>query len=48
MGGAKNLEGQLAEHTPSGDAPTAATPISAISLAGQIVWNSIKNKFGGK
>ena len=26
----------------------AAKPISATSLAGQVVWNSIKDKFGGK
>ncbi len=28
--------------------PAAAKPISATSLAGQVVWNSIKDKLGGK
>lgn len=45
---AKNLQRQLAEPTPTGDAPSAAAPISATSLAGQVVWNSIKDKIGGK
>jgi carbon monoxide dehydrogenase subunit G len=28
--------------------PAAAKPISATSLAGRVVWNSIKDKLGGK
>jgi carbon monoxide dehydrogenase subunit G len=49
---ADNLKKQLAE-PPAADAadpamPAAAKPISATSLAGQVVWNSIKGKLGGK
>ena len=52
---ANNLKKQLA--SPAADAageaadgalPAAAKPISATSLAGQVVWNSIKDKLGGK
>lgn len=39
------LKKQLAD--PS-SAATAAKPISATSLAGQVLWNSIKGKVGGK
>jgi hypothetical protein len=40
---ANNLKKQLAD-------PNAVTakPISAASLAGQVAWNSIKDKLGGK
>ena len=40
---ANNLKKQLAD-------PNAVTakPISAASLAGQVAWNSIKGKLGGK
>jgi carbon monoxide dehydrogenase subunit G len=49
---ADNLKKQLAE-PPAADAadpamPAAAKPISATSLAGQVVWKSIKGKLGGK
>lgn len=40
---ANNLKKQLAD--PS--AATAAKPISAASLAGQVAWTAIKDKFGG-
>ena len=48
---ANNLKKQLA--SPAADARTRtarrpAKPISATSLAGQVVWNSIKDKLGGK
>jgi carbon monoxide dehydrogenase subunit G len=42
---ANALKKQIAD--PS-NAPTAAKPISATSLAGQVLWNSIKGKVGGK
>jgi len=51
---ANNLKKQLANPSPdsatgAADATTpAAKPISAASLAGQVVWNSIKDKLGGK
>ncbi len=51
---ANNLKKQLAgpaaaPASPDGAAlPPAAKPISATSLAGQVVWNSIKDTFGGK
>jgi uncharacterized protein len=48
---ANNLKKQLASPAdPAGAADAASTvkPISATSLAGQVVWNSIKDKFGGK
>jgi carbon monoxide dehydrogenase subunit G len=41
---ANNLKKQL--ENPS--AETAAKPISAASLAGQVAWNTIKDKLGGK
>jgi uncharacterized protein len=52
---AKNLQKQL-ESPPAdpsaapeaGALPGAAKPISATSLAGQVLWNSIKGKVGGK
>jgi hypothetical protein len=52
---ANNLKKQLA--SPPADTaaaaadatlPAATKPISATSLAGQVVWNSIKDKLGGK
>ena len=43
---ANNLKKQLAAPAVEGDLPAAAKPISATSLAGQVVWNSIKGKFG--
>jgi carbon monoxide dehydrogenase subunit G len=39
------LKKQLADPSAAG---TAAKPISATSLAGQVLWNSIKGKVGGK
>ena len=47
---ANNLKKQLASPpAESGaDAAAGAKPISATSLAGQVVWNSIKDKLGGK
>jgi hypothetical protein len=46
---AENLKKQLADPG-AGVAAGGATakPISATSLAGQVVWNSIKDKLGGK
>ena len=41
---ANNLKNQLADP----NAATAAKPISATSLAGQVAWNAIKGKLGGK
>ena len=41
---ANNLKKQLADP----NAATAAKPISATSLAGQVAWNAIKGKLGGK
>jgi carbon monoxide dehydrogenase subunit G len=43
---ANNLKKQFA--APADAAPAAAKPISATSLAGQVVWNSLKDKLGGK
>jgi carbon monoxide dehydrogenase subunit G len=47
---ANNLKKQLAQPPADGaDAlPGPAKPISAASLAGQVVWSSIKDKLGGK
>jgi carbon monoxide dehydrogenase subunit G len=52
---ANNLKKQLANPpaeaaagTENAPMPPAAKPISATSLAGQVVWNSIKGKLGGK
>ncbi len=48
---ANNLKKQLASppaETADPALPAAAKPISATSLAGQVVWNSIKDKLGGK
>jgi len=45
---ANNLKKQLANPVADTDAATAVKPISATSLAGQVVWNSIKGKLGGK
>jgi carbon monoxide dehydrogenase subunit G len=48
---ANNLKKHL-DNPPTADqadaAKTAAKPISATSLAGQVVWNTVKDKFGGK
>src|SRR6185436_14757894 len=41
---ANNLKKQLADPA----AAQAAKPISATSLAGQVAWTAIKDKFGGK
>jgi carbon monoxide dehydrogenase subunit G len=41
---ANNLKKQLADP----DAAAASKPISATSLAGQVAWNAIKGKLGGK
>ncbi len=43
---AANLKKQL--DSPQADAAAQAKPISAASLAGQVAWNAIKDKFGGK
>ena len=48
---ANNLKKQLASPPAEGAdtaLPGAAKPISAASLAGQVVWSSIKDKLGGK
>lgn len=44
---ANNLKKQLASPGES-DAAAAVKPISATSLAGQVIMNTIKDKFGGK
>jgi hypothetical protein len=41
---ANNLKKQLADP----NAAAASKPISATSLAGQVAWNAIKGKLGGK
>ena len=47
---ANNLKKRLAEPRaePAAGAAGAVKPISATSLAGQVVWNTIKDKLGGK
>ncbi len=47
---ANNLKKQLANPPdPAAAGPDAAVkPISATSLAGQVVWNTLKDKLGGK
>jgi hypothetical protein len=48
---ANNLKKQLATppgDTAAGDAAHSVKPISATSLAGQVILNSIKDKLGGK
>jgi len=45
---ANNLKKQLVNPPDPAAADTAVKPISATSLAGQVVWNSIKDKLGGK
>jgi uncharacterized protein len=47
---ANNLKKQLANPPAEteGGLPGAAKPISATSLAGQVLWKSIKDKVGGK
>jgi carbon monoxide dehydrogenase subunit G len=47
---ANNLKKQLANPPADAEDPATRTvkPISATSLAGQVVWNSIKDKLGGK
>jgi uncharacterized protein len=47
---ANNLKKQLASPPadPADATAPAVKPISATSLAGQVMWNSIKDKFGGK
>jgi hypothetical protein len=42
---ANNLKKQLASPA---ETPAAVKPISATSLAGQVAWNVVKDKFGGK
>lgn len=42
---ANNLKKQLA-NPPAEGAEAAAKPISAASLAGQVAWTAIKDKFG--
>jgi carbon monoxide dehydrogenase subunit G len=44
---ANNLKKQLESPSAEG-AESAAKPISATSLAGQVAWTAIKDKFGGK
>lgn len=43
---ANNLKKQLAQ--PAREEAAEAKPISAASLAGQVMWNSLKSKLGGK
>jgi hypothetical protein len=52
---ANNLKKRLAESpagttapAEAGALPAAAKPISATSLAGKVLWNTIKDKVGGK
>jgi uncharacterized protein len=47
---ANNLKKQLANPADpaTAAADTAVKPISATSLAGQVVWNTLKDKLGGK
>jgi carbon monoxide dehydrogenase subunit G len=47
---ANNLKKQLANPPadPAAASAGAAKPISATSLAGQVMWNTIKDKLGGK
>jgi carbon monoxide dehydrogenase subunit G len=45
---ANNLKKQLANPSTGAEDPAKVKPISATSLAGQVVWNSIKDKLGGK
>jgi carbon monoxide dehydrogenase subunit G len=45
---ANNLKKQLDNPPADSGTPQAAKPISATSLAGQVVWNTVKDKFGGK
>jgi hypothetical protein len=50
---ADNLKKQLGNppaHATAGEnaMPAAAKPISGTALAGQVMWNSIKDKLGGK
>jgi len=44
---ANNLKKQIA-NPPDPAATAAVKPISATSLAGQVVWNTLKDKLGGK
>ena len=44
---ANNLKKQLADPATAATV-TAVKPISATSLAGQVVWNTLKDKLGGK
>jgi hypothetical protein len=44
---ANNLKQRLANPSDAGDA-AAVKPISATRLAGQVIANTIKDKFGGK
>ena len=43
---ANNLKKQLAD--PAAGPAGVVKPISATSLAGQVVWNTLKDKLGGK
>ena len=45
---ANNLKKQLADPNAVAANPNSAKPIGAASLAGQVAWNAIKDKLGGK
>jgi hypothetical protein len=45
---AGNLKKQLASPPAEQDDSQAVKPISATSLAGQVMWNTIKDKLGRK
>jgi len=45
---ANNLKKQIANPPDPAAAGAAVKPISATSLAGQVVWNTLKDKIGGK
>jgi hypothetical protein len=45
---ANNLKKQISSPPAENADPAAVKPISATSLAGQVVWNTLKDKLGGK
>jgi carbon monoxide dehydrogenase subunit G len=45
---ANNLKKQISTPPTENADPAAVKPISATSLAGQVVWNTLKDKLGGK
>jgi carbon monoxide dehydrogenase subunit G len=45
---ANNLKKQISSPPAENADPAAVKPISATSLAGQVMWNTLKDKLGGK